>query len=83
MLAALHHSHTPAVVRTWLATPPAWLEVRPLLGYPDTALLTLEAGEQEAIILAQGLPADILLVDDGKARDHFSRNALIASAGDR
>jgi len=56
-------------VRTWLADPPAWLEVRPIVGRPDAVLATLEAGEQEAIVLAQELHANILLVDDGKARD--------------
>jgi predicted nucleic acid-binding protein len=65
----LQHPNTPAVVRTWLADPPAWLEVRPIAGRPDAALATLEAGEQEAIVLAQELRANILFVDDGKARD--------------
>jgi predicted nucleic acid-binding protein len=65
----LQHPNTPAVVRAWLADPPAWLEVRPIVGPPDAALATLEAGEQEAIVLAQELQAAILLVDDGKARD--------------
>ena len=65
----LQRPNTPAVVRTWLADPPVWLEVRPIVGRPDAVLATLEAGEQEAIVLAQELHANILLVDDGKARD--------------
>ena len=69
VLGELQHPKTPAVVRTWLADPPAWLEVRSIVGRPDVALSTLESGEQEAIVLAQELHADILLVDDGKARD--------------
>lgn len=69
VLQELQHPHTPVVVRTWIATPPAWLELRSITEQPAAALGVLEAGEQEAIILAQELRADILLVDDGKARD--------------
>jgi predicted nucleic acid-binding protein len=73
VLGELQHPKTPTVVRTWLVDPPAWLEVRSTVGRPDEALYTLESGEQEAIVLAQELYADILLVDDGKARDLASQ----------
>jgi predicted nucleic acid-binding protein len=69
VLRELQHPHTPAVVQTWIAALPPWLEVRPLRGQPDATVARLEAGKQEAIVLAQELHADILLVDDGKARD--------------
>ena len=69
VLRELQHPHTPAVVRTWMAEPPTWLEIHPIVGPPDAGLARLEAGEQEAIVLAQDLQADIVLVDDGKARD--------------
>ena len=69
VLRELQHPNTPAVVRTWLAAPPAWLEIHPIAGRPTTALAMLVAGEQKAFVLAQALHANILLIDDGKARD--------------
>ncbi len=69
VLRELQHPHTPAVVRTWMVEPPPWLAVHPIVGPPGAGLAILEAGEQEAIVLAQELQADIVLVDDGKARD--------------
>jgi predicted nucleic acid-binding protein len=80
VLRELQHSHTPAVVRTWMAARPPWLEVRPILGQPDATVARLEAGEQEASVLAQELQADILLVDDGKARDVAIAQGLTPSS---
>src|SRR5712675_1408653 len=58
----LQHQNTPAVVRTWVATAPVWLDVRAPTDI-DPAL-TLGAGEVEAIALAIELGAVPLLVDD-------------------
>ncbi len=58
----------PAELKDWLATPPNWLEI---LTPPETnyaQLQRLQPGEQAAIVLAQFLQADLLILDDLDAR---------------
>ena len=62
----MSHPNTPTVVREWLAKHPPWIEVREPLVL-DTGL-ALDPGECEAICLARQLKAELLLVDDLKAR---------------
>ena len=51
VLGELQHPNAPAIVRTWLADPPVWLEVRPIVGRPDAALAMLEAGSKKPLFL--------------------------------
>jgi predicted nucleic acid-binding protein len=74
--AELQHHRTPGMVRAWIAHPPAWLEIRPVSGTVDADLLHLDGGEQAAIRLAQRVSADVVLLDDRKARDAATRRAL-------
>jgi len=67
---------TPAPVRTWLANSPSWLQVQPLHAQPDPALDYLDAGEREAIALAEELKADQLLLDEVDARMEAARRNL-------
>jgi predicted nucleic acid-binding protein len=35
----MQHPRAPAALRTWMASPPAWLEIRRPQGMPDATLL--------------------------------------------
>ena len=65
----------PAAVRTWIAQPPDWLEVRP--DPPsDPALCFLDPGESAALSLAELLRADRILIDDRDGRTEAERRHL-------
>lgn len=65
---------TPEKVRAWAASLPEWAELRAAAS-TDPAL-KLGAGEREAIALAEELAADLLLIDDRKARREARRRGL-------
>jgi predicted nucleic acid-binding protein len=66
---------TPEKVRAWAANRPEWVEVRA----PSTPSLTLNLGdgEREVITLAEELRADLLLIDDKKARQVAGERNLV------
>jgi predicted nucleic acid-binding protein len=57
---------TPALVRWWMQKSPEWLEVlaAPPVSSEDSALQALDPGERAAIVLAESIQADVLLIDD-------------------
>jgi predicted nucleic acid-binding protein len=63
----LAHPDAPAILRDWMASPPAWLEVRSAPA-EEMSLSRLHAGEREAILLAHELRAEVVLLDDRRAR---------------
>jgi predicted nucleic acid-binding protein len=75
----LASSKAPLVVQKWIDSPPSWLTIKSISTQPDSDLLKLDAGECAAIILAQSLKADLILLDDLAARRlAVSRDLAIA-----
>jgi predicted nucleic acid-binding protein len=76
VFAELEDPETPPAVRTWLANAPSWLKVQTLSFGPDRGLDFLDAGEREAIALAEELKADHILLDERDARREAARRNL-------
>ncbi len=66
---------SPISVRTWMAAPPAWLDVRSAASVPS--IPTLNEGEQAAIALAREIDAAALLIDDFDGRRAAMQRGLI------
>lgn len=58
----------PPIVQKWIASPPGWLTIHSISTQSDSELLKLDAGECAAILLAEELKADLILLDDLAAR---------------
>jgi predicted nucleic acid-binding protein len=76
VLEELSHTRAPAPVKNWAAHLPLWVEVRVphLPASPDLAALGL--GEREAILLAEELHADALLIDDRQGHASALKHGL-------
>src|SRR5262249_25849815 len=64
----LQRPRTPEVVRLWMAHPPPWLDIRPSQAEDDPGLWRLGVGERQAILLAQAIGGDVVLIDERHGR---------------
>ncbi|HEY9598815.1 MAG TPA: DUF3368 domain-containing protein [Cyanophyceae cyanobacterium] len=64
----LSASESPPVVKNWMTKPPDWLQVQASEILQSIELEKLDPGEQEAILLAEQLKADLVILDDKAAR---------------
>src|ERR1035438_8124138 len=67
VLAELLHEDAPAAARGWASNLPSWICVKELALLATSGLEKLQAGEQAAILLAESIKADIILLDEKAA----------------
>jgi predicted nucleic acid-binding protein len=73
----LAHPDAPIEIRNWIEQPPNWISTAQLSTYEeDSDLQRVDPGEREAILLAEQRNADLLLLDDRKARQVARRRGL-------
>ncbi|MUG93112.1 DUF3368 domain-containing protein [Scytonema sp. UIC 10036] len=64
----LNAPESPPVVRNWIAKPPNWLQIQTLETRKILGLEKLVPGEREAILLAEQIKAELVILDDKAAR---------------
>jgi predicted nucleic acid-binding protein len=76
VLDELQDSDAPAEVRAWVSAPPVWLQISTLIFRLDPLLDRLDQGEQDAILLAEAVKAERLIIDDLEGRREAANRGL-------
>lgn len=69
VITELSHPDAHDAIRLWAARPPGWLKVHADPIETDQSLASLHLGERTAIRLAEQLKVNVVLLDDGAARE--------------
>ena len=68
VIAELLHEGAPEEVRNWASNLPEWISTRRTADVVSGGMQKLQAGERAAIILAEAIKADLILLDEKAAR---------------
>ena len=72
----LRNSSAPPAVRAWMGHLPDWLEVRTPATAQYTGLVKLDPGERDAILLAEELAAERLIIDELQGRREAEQRGI-------
>jgi predicted nucleic acid-binding protein len=75
----LTHAEAPRIILDWAKNLPPWIELKRASSSDDPYLQNLGSGEREAILLAEELSADLLLLDGRRGRAEAARRRLRAT----
>jgi predicted nucleic acid-binding protein len=75
----LTHAEAPRIILDWATNLPPWIELKRASSSGDPYLQNLGSGEREAILLAEELSADLLLLDDKRGRAEDDCEPLVRS----
>ena len=76
VIAELLHEYAPDAVRGWAANLPSWVSVRENPVRNTAGLEKLQVGEQAAILMAESISAELILLDEKSARRIAAQRGL-------
>ena len=76
VITELLHEDAPEAVRDWAANLPSWVSVRENPVRNTAGLEKLQVGEQAAILMAESISAELILLDERSARRVAAQRGL-------